>query len=87
MATFTKSTSSYNPFKDTTRTFKQKIELVFTERQMTLVRRPDVTKSLILACTKVVEFKQPVEEVVSKWVGKETEKFIKTIPLITVRPV
>lgn len=85
METYTKSTSSYNPFKDTTRTFKQKIELVFTERQMALVRRPDVTKSLIIACTKVVVFKQDIDTLTSKWVGEDTTKFLRTIPLLVVR--
>jgi len=82
MAQYTKSTSSYNPLKDMVHTPRQKMELVFTERQKQLATRKDVTKSLIIACTKIVVFKQPVETLVKKWVGQDTTKFIRTLPLL-----
>lgn len=80
----TKSKTSYDPFKDTIRTPRQKMELVFTERQKSLMVRPDVTKSLIIACTKVVVFKQDIDTLVSKWVGEDTTKFLRTLPLLVV---
>lgn len=52
---------------------------------MALVNRPDVTKSLIIACTKVVVFKQDIDTLASKWVGEDTTKFLRTIPLLVVR--
>lgn len=80
----TKSTKSYNPKRDQVRSIREKINLVFTDHQLKLVSRPDVTKSLILALTKVVDFKQPIDEVVSKWVKQDVDKFMRTLPLITV---
>lgn len=80
-----KSTTTYNPFMDKVRTPRQKMEMVFTPRQMELAARKDVTKSLILACTKIVKFKQTIDEVVSKWVGQDTSKFIRTLPIITYK--
>lgn len=79
---FTKSTVSYNPKKDSSRTIQQKIDIVFTDHQKTLVTRPDVTKSLILALTKIVDYKQSVEDVVAKWVKQDVSKFMRTLPLL-----
>lgn len=85
MAQYIKSTKSYNPFKDVTRTPVQKLEMVFTERQKLLMCRIDVTKSLIIACAKAVEFKQPIEVIVDKWVGQDTKKFLRILPLLITR--
>ena len=58
-------------------------EVAFTDRQKQLAQRKEVTKSLIVACTKIVDFNN-ISDVIERWVGKDTDKFLKVIPLITV---
>lgn len=83
MGPYTKSISSYNPLMDRVSTPKQKIAKCFTESQMKLVNRPDVTKSLLKALTKVFTFKKDFDSICARWIGESTDKLIKSIPLIT----
>lgn len=75
----------YNPKADKVRTPMQKIQKVFNERQMALVTRADVTKSLIVRLQKVFGFKQDVDTLVAKWVKQDTAKFLRTLPLLIVK--
>lgn len=83
MATFTKSTSGYDPYKDSIHTPKEKIAKCFNSYQMKLATRPDVTKSLLKALCKVFIFKKDFDSLCDRWIGESTDKLIKSIPLIT----
>jgi hypothetical protein len=83
MAQYTQSKSSYNPKADSVRTPAEKISRSFTPHQFKLLHRSDVTKSLILALSKVFDFTIPLDEVISDWVGGSTQALIANLPNIT----